>query len=112
MVDTFPPIAFQSSLGTSSLLLAIFGFLYGIYANFGPKPGEIAKLPPDIVRNLEILCKVLAPIIAVNSGITIWSLAIMGLTGLANIVFAVGFAGTALILGLVSIWLAYWTMGE
>lgn len=64
----FPSIAFQATLGTASLLLVVFGVLYTAFGTF------IGQDHRPIVVILRRVCRVISIFIAINAGLSIWSL--------------------------------------
>lgn len=72
MID-FPSIAFQSSLATEAILFGVFGFLYAVFGTFSAQATPKNPRPP-VVKDLKLVCRIIALVISFNAIITVYSL--------------------------------------
>ncbi|HET8910212.1 MAG TPA: hypothetical protein VFN23_02030 [Ktedonobacteraceae bacterium] len=90
-MDSFPSIAFQTSLSTEGILFGVFGFLYSVYSVYSADvtPDNLERAP--VVLRLRQVCRVLVGIILLNAILTVYSLIEMDLPSLSDLILAAGF---------------------
>lgn len=110
MPDTFPSVAFQSSLAIGAILFGVFGFLYSVYAMYSSiaTPERSARAP--ICNTLTKLCRVLAVLIAFNALLAIYSVYILSPIGIHNTLLSGGLVISILAMAGISLWMAFFGM--
>jgi hypothetical protein len=90
MPDAFPSTAFQSLLAIEAILFGVFGFLYSVYAMFSSlaTPEKPARAP--ICNILRQLCRVMVALLILDGFLFLYSLYLLGPTGLPNRILAGG----------------------
>ncbi|HLI87680.1 MAG TPA: hypothetical protein VKV37_03250 [Ktedonobacteraceae bacterium] len=103
----FPSIAFQSSLSSEAILFGVFGFLYSV---FGMYSSAADPDRPPVVKNLRVLCRVIALFILINACLTIYSLALLlgNFSNLANVILGAGLGATMIAIAFISIIWSFW----
>lgn len=109
MQDSFFSLTFQSSLNIGALLFGVFGFLYSVYAM-----NSNVEIRPPIVKNLKLLCKIIAVLIAINFIISAYALYLMLPFGSPihwhRTILASGLMLIGLVSSLISLWMAFEAM--
>lgn len=110
MSDTFPSIAFQSSLGTGALLFGVFGFLYSVYAMYSSIANKEQEARSRIVYDMRFLCRILSVLILLNLIVTGVSLWLMPINGVLNWFLAGTFVLMEVVTTGISFWIAFRAM--
>ena len=92
MQDSLPLTIFQASLGTGSILFAVFSFLFTIFATMSTvsRPEDLNRPRPRVVHELRLLCRLIAITGVLNFLITLLSFISMKLSDVLGILLAGG----------------------
>jgi uncharacterized membrane protein len=102
----FPPIAFQSSLGTGAILFGVFGFLYTIFATLAFNNNH----RPPIINTIRLACRLVALLCIVNAVITLCSLVLLNDMSMNDWLVGWGLVFVAAATAIISVWMSFWTM--
>jgi len=102
----FPSIAIQAFLGSAAILFGIFALLYSIFATASLQVTPQNPQRPPIVHTLRWLCRAIALLGVINAAFTAYALYLLQLTGVENIILAIGILVVVVFPALMTIYLA------
>ncbi len=102
-VPDFPSTAFQAFLTTEGILFGFFGFLFPIYVALIQDLTPANSLPPPLTRMLKQGFRLIAALIVVDAAFTIYSLVLLHLSGLGNIILGIGCTVIVLVIAAVTV---------
>ncbi len=99
----FPSTAFQAFLTTEGILFGFFGFLFPIYVSLIQDLTPSRSLPAPLTRMLKQGFRCIAVLIVVDAAFTIYSLVLLHLSGLGNIILGIRCAVIVLVIATVTV---------
>ncbi len=99
----FPFYRFSSLFNDRRHSLRFFGFLFPIYVSLIQDLTPSRSLPAPLTRMLKQGFRFIAVLIVVDAAFTIYSLALLHLSGLGNIILGIGCAVIVLVIAAVTV---------